>query len=657
MKKLNRTGLIVIIMALFSLMACLPAYAANETAAIHPSTSSASTGDVITFTVSISNVTSARGIAVIPTYDTNTFDLVSGEWLISGSLSDFSVASGDGVIALDKASDFDSAILTFSLKVKDSAPLGNATVGCAVVVSNSSGSNIPLDASDSVEIVCRHSFTKQDTSEVYLKSPADCTHKAVYYFSCEHCGDKGTETFEVGTTLEHTYNQQNTAATYLKSGATCTAKAVYYYSCICGEKGTETFESGTTLPHNYVEKVVEANIMSAADCEHPAVYYKSCNDCGVKGTDTFESGTALGHTGGTATCTEQAVCQRCGKAYGEKLAHTYDRTVESDKYLKEAKSCTHGTIYYKSCVCGEKGTETFELNDKLSHTYNQQNATAAYLKSGATCTAKAVYYFSCTCGAKGTETFEYGAEPSHSYRTVWSSNSSEHWHECSKCGDKKDTAAHVPGAEATETRAQTCTVCGYIIVPAIGHNHDYKSEWSYNSESHWHACTGCDEHKDEAVHTFDNACDTTCNVCGYTRVTAHSYKTEWSTNETEHWHECEACGDKKDVSAHTPGEWIIDKEAEVGVEGAKHKECTECGQVLEKAVIEAIPASSESETEPVTEPATEPSTEPVTEPSTEPATKPDDTGKIPTVIIIAVAAVVVIGGGVTALTIILKKRH
>ena len=29
-------------------------------------------------------------------------------------------------------------------------------------------------------------------------------------------------------------------------------------------------------------------------------------------------------------------------------------------------------------------------------------------------------------------------------------------------------AAHVPGTEATETTAQTCTICGCEIVPALG---------------------------------------------------------------------------------------------------------------------------------------------------------------------------------------------
>jgi hypothetical protein len=33
---------------------------------------------------------------------------------------------------------------------------------------------------------------------------------------------------------------------------------------------------------------------------------------------------------------------------------------------------------------------------------------------------------------------------------------------------KQEEAAHEPGAAATETTAQTCTICGYEIAPALG---------------------------------------------------------------------------------------------------------------------------------------------------------------------------------------------
>ena len=48
------------------------------------------------------------------------------------------------------------------------------------------------------------------------------------------------------------------------------------------------------------------------------------------------------HTGGTATCTQKAVCEFCGEEYGDLAEHTYGDTYEFD-----------GTHHWKKCqVCG-----------------------------------------------------------------------------------------------------------------------------------------------------------------------------------------------------------------------------------------------------------------------------------------------------------------
>lgn len=104
-----------------------------------------------------------------------------------------------------------------------------------------------------------------------------------------------------------------------------------------------------------------------------------------------------------------------------------------------------------------------------THSYTQKNTDSKYLKSAATCKASAVYYYSCECGAKGTETFEYGDKLTHNFKAEWSSDESSHWHECSLCGEKKDDSAHSfewkTDKEATATEAgskhEECTVCGF----------------------------------------------------------------------------------------------------------------------------------------------------------------------------------------------------
>ena len=49
-----------------------------------------------------------------------------------------------------------------------------------------------------------------------------------------------------------------------------------------------------------------------------------------------------------------------------------------------------------------------------------------------------------------------------------------------------------------------------------------------------------------------------------------------------------ACGVITDESAHTvhtAGEWIVDQEATCTTVGTQHKECIECGKLLETATI------------------------------------------------------------------------
>ena len=53
-----------------------------------------------------------------------------------------------------------------------------------------------------------------------------------------------------------------------------------------------------------------------------------------------------------------------------------------------------------------------------------------------------------------------------------------------------------------------------------------------------------------ASHTYDNACDDECNVCGEKREITHSFEDEWKFDQNGHWHECSVCHIKKDEAAH-----------------------------------------------------------------------------------------------------------
>ena len=100
-------------------------------------------------------------------------------------------------------------------------------------------------------------------------------------------------------------------------------------------------------------------------------------------------------------------------------------------------------------------------------------------------------------------------EHEHTWSTEWSSDATDHWYACTGCDEVSEKAAHVPGAEATETEPQICTVCKKILTPALGHEHVTEGEYVYDENGHWVVCT-CEQKVLEGAHDFTNG---DC-VCG-----------------------------------------------------------------------------------------------------------------------------------------------
>ena len=55
----------------------------------------------------------------------------------------------------------------------------------------------------------------------------------------------------------------------------------------------------------------------------------------------------------------------------DKAAHVYDKEVVADEYRASEATYTEPAKYYKSCVCGKKGTETFTNGEALGAKENQ----------------------------------------------------------------------------------------------------------------------------------------------------------------------------------------------------------------------------------------------------------------------------------------------
>ncbi len=63
-------------------------------------------------------------------------------------------------------------------------------------------------------------------------------------------------------------------------------------------------------------------------------------------------------------------CANCNEV-SDKAAHVYDKEVVADEYRASEATYTEPAKYYKSCVCGKKGTETFDNGEALGAKENQ----------------------------------------------------------------------------------------------------------------------------------------------------------------------------------------------------------------------------------------------------------------------------------------------
>ena len=358
---------------------------------------------------------------------------------------------------------------------------------------------------------------------------ADCGEKADE--AAHTPGDAATETapqlctvchYEImpATGHTHSFDCENPDEIYLKSAATCRAKAVYYYSCSCGVSGEETFTSGETLPHHYSdgwfadgekhwractacgqrsEEAAHEDTDGNHGCDICQLTISMCNDanndhmCDICGKmlsmcryATDWSSDAYTHWHACIVCGRKADeaahtdtdkdhnCDTCGKILSECADVNKDH--KCDLCGKTLSACADGNKDHKCDLCGKTLSECADNNkdhkcdlcgktlsecadDNKDHKCDACGKQLTVHTGGtATCTEKA------TCSICGQE---YGELAAHNYKTEWSTDETNHWHECSVCGDRKDEAAHIPGAEATETTSQTCTVCDYVIREAL----------------------------------------------------------------------------------------------------------------------------------------------------------------------------------------------
>jgi len=521
---------------LFTILLCalivgalaLSVSAAGSSVSITPSETTLHRGDTFTIVANLTNSDPINLGTVVLSYDESVFELTGGTCHVAGANpAQVVVAQKAGTFFLGSASAVSGKIFTFNFKVKDNAAFGTYTFSTTAAIGTSGGNRIDATGT-TIVVACNHNYSNW----------ADAGN-GKHSKTCSICQDVQT--------VNHTWD--NGAVT---KAATCKETGVKTYTCTAC-KATETETIAKLSTHTYGD-------------------WSKVNDT-----------------------THKHTCSVCQKE--ETVSHNW-----IGKVTKAATCKEEGVKTFTCTAC--KATKTETIAKLTTHTYDHACDTDCNV-----------------CGVTRTTT--------HNYKTSWSKDKTNHWHECSVCKDKKDQAAHTPGAEATETTAQTCTTCGYVIKSALGHKHSYATTWTTDANGHWYACSGCEEKGSYAEHDFENACDKDCSICGYTRETSHNYPEDWNSDKNNHWHGCTGCGLKQDEAAHEPGAEATETTAQT---------CTICG-------YEIAPALGEKDTESATTPVAP--TEPVGngEPSAD-----------STVWIIVAVTVVLLGGG-TAGIIIWKKKH
>lgn len=264
----------------------------------------------------------------------------------------------------------------------------------------------------------------------------------------------------------------------------------HMWTCtLCGARGTE--------PHS-------GYVWSGDDTYH----WKNCETygCGAVIESTKSKHTSSGSN--AATCLKNAACDTCKKHYGSTAAHTASSVLLNDK-SGHWNTCKTAGCFQKLNFAphdpDHSGSATVEYAIRCktchyviesqkghTHVFNKTEANDVNLAAPATCTAKAKYYKTCECGQRGTETFESGMLAAHTSGSEWQMSADEHWSICASagCGAVIDTSrashefAWIVDSPATATesgsRHEVCSVCGYaraaVEIPSSGGDESVRPE-------------------------------------------------------------------------------------------------------------------------------------------------------------------------------------
>ena len=504
------TSIVLSLVMLFTMLAtAVPVFAATPVALkVTADTTSAHPGDTINYKVFVGAVTNMGGLEF-------RLNIPSGLTIVDGSIS---IPTGlettidsDGAIVVPKSGNgykwsysaqmtgytgsSDLVILNFACTVDDGAsgdkivtinvdtffdndppyPELDYTVTPATVnvtAAPVSVTGVTIDETLSVNI-------GQTKTPSFTVVPAEATNKTVSFTS-----DNPAVATVNATTGEVTGVKKGTATITVKTADgnftdTCTVTV----SCAHTNKSTVPAQDSTCTVKGWDE-------------------YKECDDCGqLFDTSDVEIDEVpflnlANHTGGTATCTEQAVCSVCHQPYDDYAAHSYTAETKKAEALKTAGNCRDKAVYYYSCsVCGN-----VEHND--AHTFLGDKNASVHVGGTSTVNASEPDHKNQVDGYTGDtkclgcgEIIATGTSipaGAHTPSSTWNSDGTYHWKECTTMGCGVEIDGSKAKHSSTGTNVATCQhkavcdVCNVEYGALAAHNP--ASGWTSDASGHWHAC-------------------------------------------------------------------------------------------------------------------------------------------------------------------------
>ncbi len=310
----------------------------------------------------------------------------------------------------------------------------------------------------------------------------------------------------------------------------------------------------------YYGELGEHNYGSAWDYKDATGHAHKCKICGA--TDTVQAHSASG----TPKCGETAKCSECKMEFGAAAEHQWSKTFEYSDSKGHAYKCTvcgkHDTLQEhtggtadcknkaKCSACGEeygktgdhKWSDAWGYKDSKGHAHTctvcgEHDALVEHAGGQADCQNKA------KCSACGEE---YGKTGDHKWSDKWDySDKKGHAHACTVkgCTEHSELVQHTPGAEATESAPQICTVCNYVIEPAKEHKHKLTKVAAVDAdcttdgmEQHY-VCDGCDMIFSDSKGTKEIKDKDSLII----PATGHK-ESKWKKDADMHWKECTAKG-------------------------------------------------------------------------------------------------------------------